>query len=257
MIDNEQLEHSVLCYFYFPKVVYWTIVIIQATIFSIISYLPFCIIWWKVNPFNKWAHNNKLYYDNLSIEDREVQQKTSDRVIKFYQYMYVLIVGMLILAIIFNTTFSEICFDSASNIFEQHYIAAIWVLLSYLMVSLAFTLAWTSVNNDRMVKYVGLLLFTVIIHFGFGIVFYWMKNKITVTSQQQSQNGTIAMIIIISMIIHLCLWAIVCKLFGYKFNFLCGGEICYGSRIQSTTKSIPETTSMTSQITETLETDIV
>ena len=223
MYDQEQHINidnvSSICYFYYPKVAYWVIVSVASTVISLISYLSFRAIWCKVNPFNQWM------YKSNNFSEEEIEKKTINSVLKFYRTMFTITLLLLCLSIICSTILSELCFDSASNVFEEQYIAAILVLVSYVMVSLSLTLLWSAVHTELCKSVVWVFIISVLIHFGFiAVVFYWMQIGQAAEPLQiylNSKNASISLMVGISILIHSILWLFITKIFKFKFFNCC------------------------------------
>ena len=109
---------SMICYFYSQKIAYWILVSIVGIVITAISYLLFCVIRYKVvDPFNRFSH----FMVNVHLS--QVAKQTSQRIMKFYLYRFMIIATLIISAIGFIAII--MCIDPTSSTFQQQYILTI------------------------------------------------------------------------------------------------------------------------------------
>eukprot|EP00484_Ammonia_sp_Unknown_P001120 CAMPEP_0197022118 /NCGR_PEP_ID=MMETSP1384-20130603/3018_1 /TAXON_ID=29189 /ORGANISM="Ammonia sp." /LENGTH=146 /DNA_ID=CAMNT_0042450089 /DNA_START=357 /DNA_END=797 /DNA_ORIENTATION=+ len=118
--------------------------------------------------------------------------------------------------------------------FEEQYIAAVLILVSYVMVSLTLNLLWFSTQNHKVCNLVAIMfVIAVLIHFGgIAILCYWMKMEQPVeglhtesleavkefyTNTSEVNTTAIAMMAMIAVITYSTFWVFICKIFNYKF----------------------------------------
>lgn len=130
---------------------YWTIVFISCIIVPLITYSSFRVIWFGIHPFNYWIYNHQ---DFDTFSERTIQKKTIKSVFKFYKEMLLIILGLLILCILSSMVSTELC--SISNILKQQYIAAVLVLISYVILCLSLNLFSLSCHtkSGKLIVYI-------------------------------------------------------------------------------------------------------